>query len=420
MKVFVSILLMAVITSSFAQTASYDFYNVTPVVGNGIRLWGSDLYKIHFGNTSEYLFGPVTDYSIKMNMSSQAGRGWTWGVGGATPVAALSNQGNMQIAGTFTAGWIGIGTLTPSYDIDISRNGSGAGIRIFSPSLTGRSTVIIGQANGGKYGYLAHQSQSYDAGTGYTLTYKPSSTVLVGSDVNGLGIISTSDIRFSTGGDDDTKQKAVINSAGNVGIGMPTPLQKLHINGNLRVDGPSGYNHSELEFYRGDGLKFASIGQGDLASANSTFDIQHFNGNDIRFLNANVEQVRILASNGNVGIGTPSPDAKLAVSGQVHAQEVKVSITVPGPDYVFEKNYKLPTLEEIKTYIDQNKHLPEVPSAVEMEKNGMLLGEMNMLLLKKVEELTLYAIEMNKNVKELKKMNEDQQKELEELRNKIK
>jgi len=225
--------------------------------------------------------------------------------------------------------------------------------------------------------------------------------VLVGSDVNGLGIISTSDIRFSTGGDDDTKQKVIINSAGNVGIGIPSPLQKLHLNGNLRVDGPSGYNHSELEFYRGDGLKFASIGQGNLTVANSTFDIQHFNGNDIRFLNANVEQLRILASNGNVGIGTPSPDAKLAVSGQVHAQEVKVSVTVPGPDYVFEKNYKLPTLEEIKAYIDQNKHLPEVPSAAEMEKNGVKLGEMNMVLLKKVEELTLYVIEQNKKIESL-------------------
>jgi hypothetical protein len=68
------------------------------------------------------------------------------------------------------------------------------------------------------------------------------------------------------------------------------------------------------------------------------------------------------------------------------------------PDYVFEKSYSLPSLEEVKSYIDQNKHLPEVPSAKEMESNGVNLGEMNMLLLKKIEELTLYVIEQNKKL----------------------
>jgi len=87
----------------------------------------------------------------------------------------------------------------------------------------------------------------------------------------------------------------------------------------------------------------------------------------IQLQSSNIDIATFLQS-GNVGIGTASPDAKLAVSGQVHAQEVKVSVAVPGPDYVFDKNYRLPTLEEIKTYIDQNKHLPEVPSAAEMER----------------------------------------------------
>jgi hypothetical protein len=67
-------------------------------------------------------------------------------------------------------------------------------------------------------------------------------------------------------------------------------------------------------------------------------------------------------------------------------------------------------LAEIETYIKENKHLPEVPSAKEMEKNGVQLGEMNMLLLKKVEELTLYVIEQNKEIKELKN-------EIKELKN---
>ena len=71
-----------------------------------------------------------------------------------------------------------------------------------------------------------------------------------------------------------------------------------------------------------------------------------------------------------------------------------------GPDYVFEEGYDLSTLEEVEAYIKDNKHLPEVPSAKEMEENGIELAQMNMLLLKKIEELTLHLIEQNKLIHE--------------------
>jgi hypothetical protein len=116
---------------------------------------------------------------------------------------------------------------------------------------------------------------------------------------------------------------------------------------------------------------------------------------------------------GKVGIGNAAPDASLAVTGQVHAQEVKVSVTVPGPDYVFEKDYALLTLEEVKNYVDANKHLPEVPSAKEMEKDGVKVGEMNMILLKKVEELTLYLIEVKDELSEVKRENIELRKKIE-------
>ena len=76
---------------------------------------------------------------------------------------------------------------------------------------------------------------------------------------------------------------------------------------------------------------------------------------------------------------------------------------MPGPDYVFEKDYKLKTLTEVQKYITANKHLPEIPSAKNMEQNGVDLSEMNMKLLKKVEELTLYLIENEKQLKEQRK-----------------
>ncbi|HEY2580424.1 MAG TPA: hypothetical protein VGI43_01380 [Mucilaginibacter sp.] len=109
-----------------------------------------------------------------------------------------------------------------------------------------------------------------------------------------------------------------------------------------------------------------------------------------------------LIVNGNVGIGTGNPGAyMLAVKGNVHAQQVNVDLN-GWADYVFNKNYTLPTLTEVKTYIDQNHHLPEIPSKRQIIKDGLNLGEMNKLLVKKVEELTLYLIEQQKTNQELK------------------
>ncbi|MNQ28449.1 hypothetical protein D3C85_417420 [compost metagenome] len=108
--------------------------------------------------------------------------------------------------------------------------------------------------------------------------------------------------------------------------------------------------------------------------------------------------------NGNVGIGTAIPDEKLTVKGKIHTQEVRVDMLGPlVPDYVFAEDYKLRSLEELEDYIKENKHLPEIPSAQEIEKNGLMLAEMNMNLLKKMEEMTLYMIEQNKKIEILEK-----------------
>ena len=121
-----------------------------------------------------------------------------------------------------------------------------------------------------------------------------------------------------------------------------------------------------------------------------------------------------IMDNGNVGIGVPNPLDKLGVNGNIRAKEVKVE-AANWPDYVFESGYQLVTLQELEAFINKNKHLPEMPSAAQVKENGIELGEMNKLLLKKVEELTLLLIQKDKEIIAEKSTNEKQNLVISEL-----
>ena len=193
----------------------------------------------------------------------------------------------------------------------------------------------------------------------------------------------------------------ILLNGGNIGIGNPTPEYKLDINTPATA----------TEAYSGINLQSANFGyliEGGLKQ----------NAGGILKVSLNTAGVKSekfrIDQNGQVGIGTTNPDQKLTVKGKIHAEEIIVDLTVPA-DYVFQKfytgkselkaDYVMPTLAEIENFTKKNHHLPNVPSAKEIQQNGLSLGEMSNVLLQKVEELTLYVIEQQNELVRLRTEN---------------
>ena len=190
-------------------------------------------------------------------------------------------------------------------------------------------------------------------------------------------------LTFAAGG----SAKMKILSNGNVGIGTIVPQQKFVVSNN----GAEGF-----ELY--------------LDQLSSIVGLQSYNRALHSYSKMQLDASQFSFMYGNVGIGTTNPDAKLAVNGTIHSKEVKVDLT-GWPDFVFKKEYTLPTLEEVEKHIKEKGHLENIPNEEEVLKNGINLGEMNAKLLQKIEELTLYMIEMKKENIEVKNQNNLIQKE---------
>lgn len=190
-----------------------------------------------------------------------------------------------------------------------------------------------------------------------------------------------------------------LNVNGNVGIGtgIAIPQAKLHIEGSTYL--PIGQS-----FWIGS---VTDVGNRIRMHHNGTNAFIDFYPNLI--FRAGANEALTLFSDGNIGIGTSNTFGhKLAVNGSIIATEVIVKLYSTWPDYVFGKDYHLKSLSEIENYIKENKHLPDVPSDTEVKQNGINVAEMNSILLKKVEELTLYIIEQEKRIRELELIQQSQ------------
>jgi hypothetical protein len=220
---------------------------------------------------------------------------------------------------------------------------------------------------------------------------------------------------------------------GNIGVGTTTPRAILD------VAKSTGSGILSTVFARlpegdsvGDGTFLGVRGYSSSVVNGKSFSIEHSfynitnssinffrgsgtSGGGISFsTNNNQEQMRIDYV-GNVGIGVTNPNNKLDVNGTIHSKEVKVDM-IGWSDFVFKKEYNLPTLTEVEKHINEKGHLENIPSEEEVLKNGINLGEMNAKLLQKIEELTLYMINQNKSIESLKEENKKQNTEIMNLK----
>ncbi len=209
---------------------------------------------------------------------------------------------------------------------------------------------------------------------------------------------------------------------GSLGIGTGSPQSKLHVSNG--ASGGNTHGFSDLTIEDDDHVMVNLLTPADkvgyyaFSDTNDEFlggmQYEHAS-NTLKFRTNNHASDLIIKSNGNVGIGTTNPDSKLTVKGKIHAEEVKIDLSVPAPDYVFKKDYELLTLEQVQEHIVEKGHLPNIPSAEILEADGVELGIMSMKLLEKIEELTLYTISQEKELQQQKQTNKALKARLEKL-----
>ncbi|NDC82038.1 hypothetical protein EB093_00010 [bacterium] len=317
----------------------------------------------------------------------------------------IPDGGTMQVSGglTVVSGNVGIGTTAPDAMLHAAKYSQNTELlAAHFQNLGGGSSIVTVKIGEGtpenQYGVLGH----YGADNSFR--------------IGAVGPSGNHNLQFHTGnssGTQLTSERMRITYDGKVGIGTMVPQSLLHlrpaniygIQDGLTLEDP-GSGSSE-----GLNIVFSSLTSPRFASIQGISELQG-NGGRLLFSTNSSSLVSTLSprltitASGNIGIGTTAPLEKLHISGNVRvdgtitAQDFFVS-TTGWADYVFEPNYSLRPLSELAEYVKNNKHLPDVPSESDIKSKGINVAEMQQIHMKKIEELTLYVIQLKKQLNEL-------------------
>jgi len=387
--------------ADFASTAADQFLiRATGGVGIGTGAPGSQLTVKGAGTTSSTSSLNITD-------------------SGGSSLLFVRDDGN-----------VGIGTTSPSEKLHVTGSlqfGATPGLKsvdggfafMSSGSNVGPTVFLVPTGSGDKSLIQLYGQSSTSDGTRLEL-FQDGANSTFRNQVLGGG--ANGSIRFDHNG----TTNLIIGSDGKVGISTTSPGSRVEIKGEGNTSVTSSLavfssGSSPLLFVRDDGnvgIGTTSPGykldvNGGIVSTNNSGTVQLFNADantavlngvvDAQIRTGNTPRITI-KNTGNVGIGTSSPSSKLEVSGgdiRVTAGSfIDDGTALAAPDYVFEEDYSLMPLDELQRYIDQEKHLPNIPSAEDIKKHGLNLSQFQMKLLEKIEELTLYTLAQQKQIEQ--------------------
>ena len=318
--------------------------------GNGMYMgiFENDLYRGYIGSYA----GAAADVDFGTGGSNSGGK------------VHLTTRATPRLT-VDSIGQIGIGTTTPTAQIDVFNNTVNRSLNIVSSAANGQianiSTTVAINTNNDLLQLELPSSQSPDA-------------QFIEASSGGVKFAVNSDGRVGVGG----------AALANVGLHVQTGTDAAPASGGYVVTGLTSAEN-------------LSIDNNEIMARNN-------GATSTLFLQNNGGKLTICANGGDVTIGTTTVASgyKLNVNGKIISTEVRVEALANWPDYVFGANHKLLPLEDLEASINANKHLPGIPSAAEVKSNGIMLGEMQTKQMEKIEELTLYMIQLSKENKELK------------------